>query len=201
MHEVSSLHSSGSGERPAGSARSLVLDGGDSSLLSPVHSLGGISVDGGGTGSTGLGVLGASAELETELVLSHISKLVHAHRPGEVLSVVELDLLQVALVDGETVSLLLHRAVVLVEVLLVLKESSVTEIHTQRNGEQSEDESLHITYESYSDSTADASCEPPADWSNHFVFCVGQLELYRRWILGFNRNKTYGTRRYIGRDR
>ena len=143
VDEVSSLDGTSGREGPAGSARGLVLDGGDGTLISPVDSLGSITEHGGHTARAGSGILSASAELVKELLLSNISELVHTHGPVVVLGVVDSNLLQVLVEHSHTVVVLLSRRVELAILLLEVQELGGAEISSESHSKKNENNSLH----------------------------------------------------------
>lgn len=108
--EVSSLHSTGGGEGPAGSAGSLVLDVGDVSGPNPVNGIVGLyaleGVDIAGSLFPG-GRLGKVKGLE--LVEGEVGELVVSEGVGGVSGVVDLDDVGVLGEDGESLGELLAR--------------------------------------------------------------------------------------------
>jgi len=93
--EVSTLKSTGGGERPAGTALALVLDRGDGTKSFPVNG----GRQGGDvsrslvdlSGGRGLRALQAQLDVLTPLVLGHVGELVVAQGVGQVLGIVGLD--------------------------------------------------------------------------------------------------------------
>eukprot|EP00128_Syssomonas_multiformis_P003521 Colp12_sorted_trinity150504_noHs@28039 len=131
---VSTLQSTGGGERPAGTARALVLDGGDGTLGGPVDGRG----EGHGVGRGGEHVGGGG-----DLGLLHVGELVVAELVGAVELVVGLDQIIVVgevLEHGHEVStggglnLVLGKPVE--ELLLV--EGSVVDVGRSNGGDSSD---------------------------------------------------------------
>jgi len=106
--EVGTLHRSGGGEGPAGSAGALVLDWGDGTRSDPVDlgwEVGDVEVD--WLGLVGLEHGWLVSESLLELVVGHVSELVQAHHEVDsVLGVVVDDLVHVLSEDSESVLIL-----------------------------------------------------------------------------------------------
>jgi hypothetical protein len=112
--EVASLSGSSGGERPARSALSLVLDGGNGSSGVPVPA-GGKSLRGRGADGAGGGVFGSQIELG-EFLDRKVSKFVHGDGEAQVLGIVSVDEVQVAL-EGVVSN---HELIVVVRLLVLL---------------------------------------------------------------------------------
>ena len=100
---VGGLKGTGGGEGPAGTAGTLVLDGGNSSLLSPINGLGDVVLDN-LVLDFHIDGLGAAAELSGELVGGQIGELVGSHLEGRGGGVVGVDDVEVVLEDLLTVT-------------------------------------------------------------------------------------------------
>ena len=120
LEEVLTLQHSGGSVRPAGSAHALVLDLGDSSLLSPVHKLGALSV---AHDMLVVGVVLVGASLQTQqsadLGVGAVGELVQLKLVGAVLAV---HLIDVGLVGKEVQLALLELGGTVVVLLVVLHE-------------------------------------------------------------------------------
>jgi len=102
--EPSSFHGTGGGERPARTALSLVLDGGDGTLGDPVDRSGQDDV-------VSVGEVSRAGEIASdglvageglELLSAHVGKLVDSHGPGSSLGVVGVDGVDILLEDVES---------------------------------------------------------------------------------------------------
>jgi len=144
VDEVETFEDTGSRERPARTAVSLVLDGGDGTLVSPIDGVGETTVDLNalGVGSKELfvgNIRGTGSILDGEFVRSQVRELVKGKCSSFVFSIESLDLFEV--LDEDTESGEFFRSSVKLLVLsLPGRPESVERVSLQSGGHTDEDE-------------------------------------------------------------